>query len=532
MKEGFRYAHAREIARVTLLQELRRPRGAARRGGKLGGILASFLIYLIAGLLSATTLAQGVDPFSLEVFSTSAFMLLVAVFMIMEFSTIVTGSEDLAFYVPLPVSPRSYVAAKMAVTCVFAVGLALVYAIPSVVILPLSGRPAAVLAVHVFSLVSGGLISCLAVTALMGLAVRFVSYKRVREVAAWVQMVLFIGVYGGFTIFQRVLSGAGSSAGIELTPLLMLAPSAWAPSILRLGQGPLASIGLSLALGAPCVLFIAALRVISHAYGGKLTESNAYAPSAKTRGKAMGGRSFLWRSPEEKGISLLIRNLFAHDSQFRMGILVIVPVTVLYLLLILFVYNAPILDPFTPRGRETFTGTLLLYLAVGFYPGYLKSALTYSGQAEAGWIIRVSPADPILILRAARRFILVFFIAPYLALLTAMYIAFTGAVAHVVQHFALISLLIVIETDFMLLFFPQIPFSRPVTTGRRSGGAFLRLFSGAIVLLPIFLLVYFVYPVAAAYWASLAGLVILMFVVRFLGGRRAARKLSSEEFAL
>lgn len=530
MKDALYFPHAGEIARVTLLQELRRPRGSGRRKGRLGGIFASVIIYVMAGFFSATSLAGSADPFTVEVLSTSAFMLLIAVFIIMEFSTIVTGAEDLSFYLPLPVSPKSYVAAKMAVTCIFAAGLAMVYALPALIMLPIAGRPAAVLAVHVFSLVTGGLTSSLAVTALMGLAVRFVSYRRVREVASWAQLLIFLGVYGGYSLFQRALTGAGSALRIEPTVLLFLAPSAWAPSLLYSGIGSLPKIGL--ALGAPCALFIAALRVVSHAYGGKLAESSGYSPPVKDRAGKAGGWSFLWRSPEERGISMLIRNFFAHDSQFRMGILVIVPITVLYILLILFVYNAPILDPFTPRGRVTFPGTLLLYLAVGFFPSYLKSALTYSNQAEASWILHASPADPLLVLRATRRFILVFFIAPYIALLAVMYIAFTGAVAHTLQHFAVITLLIVIETDFMLLFFPQTPFSRQAAAGRRSGGALLRLFSGAIVLLPMFLLVYFVYPIAAAYWASLAVLAALMLTVRVLGGRRAARKLSREEFAL
>ncbi len=535
MKGRVDFAQAGSIARAALVQEFRRPRGAAGRKGRLSGIFASVIIYVFAGFFSASSLLQGVDPFTVEFLSTSAFMLLVAVFIVMEFSTLVTGAEDLSFYLPLPVSSRTYVAAKLGVTCMFALGLSLLYSLPAAILLPIFRRPLWLLGIHIFAVTAGGLTACLLVTSLLGLAVRFVSYKRVREVASWIQLLIFFAVYGGYSIFQRALTGAGALKVAPSAPL-MLAPSAWVPVLLA-ENFSLSGLGAVLAVAVPCLLFIAALRVVSHAYDGKITESAGYAPGIRsgrlkqrTQGKRTG--SLLWGSPEEKGISLLIRRLFTRDSQFRMGILVIVPVTVLYLFLVLFVYNTPILDPFTPRGRDTFTGTLLVYLAVGFFPSYLKNALTYSNQAEAGWILHSSPADPRLVLRAARRFILLFFIAPYLGVLGLVYMVMTGAVAHTLQHFAVISLLILMETDFILFFFPQMPFSRQAATGRRSGAALLRLVSGVIVLLPIFLFVYFVYPFEAAYWASLAGLAALMIAMRLFGERYAARKLSSEEFAL
>jgi hypothetical protein len=531
VREPFHRGQAREIARATVLQEFRRPRGASQRKGRLGGLVASLIIYVMAGLLSAVSFVVGGNLFAVELFSTSAFMLLVAVFTVMEFSTLVTGPEDLEFYLPLPVGSRTYVAAKMAVTCLFSLGLAVVYALPALVFL-FFGLSPAVLGVHAFSLLTGGLMSSLAVTALMGLAVRFVSYRKVREVAGWVQILLFMGVYAGFMFFQRSLSGAGALAGLRLTPLLMLAPSAWAASLLEPGSGALSVMGACLSLGVPLLLFPAALGVVSHAYGGKLVEASVSAPQKKARAGKPAGSGFLWRSPEEKGMSLLIRTLFARDSQFRNGILVIVPITVLYVLIILVMQRAPILDPFTPEGRSTFVKTLLLYFAMGFFPTYIKNALTYSAQAESAWIFYTSPADRLLILRAARRFILVFFIAPYLALLAGLYMVVTKEIIHSLQHFAAVALLIVIEIDVMLLFFPQIPFSRQATAGRRSGAALLRLFAGAIVLLPMYCLVSFAYPSTAAYWGSLAGLCAVMFAVRILGGRYAAAKLSREEFTL
>ena len=519
-------ALAREIARTTLRLELRRSRDSSATRGRRGGLIGSLLVYLFTGVLTALSLARGIDPFTVGMFSTTAFMLLVAVFVVMEFATIVTGPDDLSFYAPLPVPAVAYVSAKIGVTCLFGMAFAVVYTLPGLVILPAFGRSPVVMAVHFFALVDGALVSVLGVIVILGVAVRLVSYKRVREVASWVQFVIFIGVYGGFSFFQRAV-GTATDVRLAFSPLLLLAPSAWGPSVFRLGEGALPVIGFAVSLLVPVLLCVVAVRVVSSAYDGKLAEAGIAAePTGSARARRTGGSGILWRSPEEKGMALLIGNFFRHDSQFRMGVLTIIPVTVLYVGIIVLANRVPLLDPFTPAGRATFGATILLYFAVGFYPSYMKNALTYSSSASASWLLSCSPAEPLLILRAARRFILVFFILPYLVALAAAYAVFTGQVGHTIQHFVVIALLVLIETDILLLFSPQIPFSRPATTGRRGGTVLLRMLAGAVILLPIYLMVLFVYPHPGVYWIAVAVLLGCAAGVRIIGGRYAGRKLS------
>lgn len=524
-------AQRREIVRTTLRMVVRRPRGSTAARGARGGLVSSLIVQVVAGLLIAFGFSRGADPFTVALYSTSSFMLLVAVFVVMEFATIVTGPDDLSFYTPLPVPPRAYVAAKIEVTCFFGLAFAGAYALPALVLLPLMGAPLAFLGQYLYMILDGALISCLLLVVIMGLAVRFVSYQRIRNVAAWVQFFVFFGVYGGFAVFQRLLSASTQGPRLRVSPLLLLAPSAWGPSLLRVGEGAVPAVGVALSVAAPLLLWLAAVRVVAAAYDGKLAEASVAQGHARSRPKKTGGGGVLWRSPEERGMALLIGNLFRHDNQFRMGVLTIIPVTVLYVALIVVVNRAPIIDPFTQAGRAGFSATILLYLALGFYPIYVKNALSYSSQAEASWLFHSSPADPLLILRAARRFILVYFIAPYLLLFAVAYAVSTHAYLHTAQHFVAIALLVLIETDLLLLFAPQIPFSRKPAAGRRGAGMFLRIFAGLVLLAPIYVLVYFVYPHPAAYWAALAVLVACLVAVRLTGRRYAARRLSREEFA-
>jgi hypothetical protein len=526
-----RGGQAGEIIRVTLRMQLRRPRGSSTERGRRGGLISSLVVYLVAGLLLALPLASGGDPFTISFTATTAFMLLLGIFVVMEFATVVTGADDLAFYAPLPVAPRTYVVAKIIVACLLGVSFAVVYALPAIIILPLRGAPPALLGLHLFTLLDGALLSCLLFIVIFGLVVRVVPYRRVRNIAAWFQFAVFIAVYGGSAIFQRTLATRAAGQRLGLTPLLLLSPSAWGPSVFRLGEGTLPLVGLVLSIAAPLLLFAIAVRVVSKAYDGKLAEADVARSRGGARPARTGGGGALWRSPEERGVALLIGNLFRHDAQFRMGVLTIIPISILYVGIIVLVNRAPIIDPFTAAGRAGFGPTILLYLALGFYPNYVKNALTYSSDAEASWLFYSSPADPLLVIRAARRFIVTFFILPYLVLFAGVYAIVTGAVLHTVQHFAAIALLVLIETDLLLLFSPQVPFSRKPAAGRRGGGMLLRLLAGAVLLLPIWLLVAFVYPFPGGWWAAIAVLCACLVVVRVTGRRFAAGKLAREEFS-
>ena len=310
----------------------------------------------------------------------------------------------------------------------------------------------------------------------------------------------------------------------------MFAPSAWAASALLGGEGGLPVLAAALAIGVPVLLFLGSVRVVSQAYDGKLAEAEVVSTRARRHGRVPGSGSLLWRSPEERGIALLISNFLRHDNQFRMGVLTIIPITVLYLGIVLLGVRSPILDPFTAAGRASFGRSILLYLAVGFFPSYLRSALIFSAQAEASWLFHVSPANRLLMVRAARRFILLFFVAPYLLLLAVLCAVLSREILHTLMHFLAISLLVVIEIDLLLLFFPRIPFSRPAALGRRGGSALGRMLNGFLLIVPIWLLVTFVYPYLLAYWLVMAALAALLIVVRVRGQRFAARRLEGEEY--
>jgi hypothetical protein len=524
------FRQALEITRVSFQMEVRGKRRGAGSGGRFRGLISLWLMYVLAGAFMGISVTPSSDPFTMGLIASTAILLLVGTFVVMEFSTIVTGPADLEFYSPLPVSPRTYVTAKIAVACMFAVCFFACFGAPFALITVLRGVAPVLIAGHLFSLLISSVTATLGVITLLGMAVRFVSYGKLRNVAAFFQLILFLLIYGGYAIMQRYLRGIQDTT-IALTPLLLIAPSAWGPSIFRLGNDILAAVGFALSLAVPVVLLITSIRVVSSSYAGTISEAEVFSPKiAKAKGKSkLHTHSILWRSPEERAIALLISNHFRHNSQFRMGILVIVPITLLYLGIILFVNQTSLLDPFTAAGRDSFPQTFLLYLAIGFFPSYVKSALTHSNASDTHWIFLASPADRLKLLAAARTFISIFFITPYLLALAAVYFGFTHALLHTLQHFMVITLLVIIETDVLLLFFPELPFSKPAQTGTRSVQMLTRIVSAFIAPVPVMLLVYFVYPKPLLYWIVLAALAITLVIIRATGMKFAVSRLERQE---
>ncbi len=528
-------AQLRWILQASLRQELRGTRAVSGARRRPRGLISTFLTLGVSGLLAGLAFTGRAEPFAGAFLASSVLMLLVATFVVVEFATIVTGPDDLAFYAPLPVSPATYVAAKLAVVCVFALAAAAAFAMPAIALAAVGGEGIGGLVGLAWSLVSAALTSALAVTAILGFAVRFVPFQRIRSVAFYLQFVIFIGLYGGFALVQRSLRDAMTALSIAFTWPILAAPSAWGAGVLALARdGPAAEpavLGACLSVAAPVLLATLAWRVVAASYEGRIAEASILTARPASRARRRRSRGLLWRTPEERAIALLIGNQFRHEPQFRFTIMAVVPLTVIYLGIILLVNRVPILDPFTPAGRATFGSTILLYLAIGFFPMYLKGGLVNSTQAEASWILHASPANRLLLLRAARRFIIWCFLAPYLLAVGVLFAFLTRAPLHTIQHFAAVTALVLIETDVLLLFFPELPFSKHLQTGQRGAAIVIRLFAAFILLPPLFLLVLLLYPRPLLAWIGLAGLFACLAAVRIAGSRFAARRLELQEMS-
>ena len=148
-----------------------------------------------------------------------------------------------------------------------------------------------------------------------------------------------------------------------------------------------------------------------------------------------------------------------------MGVLSILPLTFIYVLM--GVTSGGMHDPFlTTRGGSAFS---LVTVAVVMFPSMLKPALTRSESFRASWVFFACPADRLRVIRSAKNVVVAFFLAPYLLFIGAIYLYFAHNVLHVLVHIALLGLISHLVLQAYVLLDPELPFSRPMQVGRRSG---------------------------------------------------------------
>jgi hypothetical protein len=240
--------------------------------------------------------------------------------------------------------------------------------------------------------------------------------------------------------------------------------------------------------------------------------------------------SLLWKSFEEKAIALLIKSNFTHDVQFKLSILTIIPLTVLYFFIVIFMYKGSLENPFTPRGIMEFHKTIFLYVAVGFFPFYIKNALAYSKEADACWIFFTTPYNRIKLIHATRRFVFIFFLGPYFLIFFIIYVIMAGIFIPVLLHFLVVILLAFIQTDIFLLFLAEIPFSKKPQQGRMILSLFARMAVSVLLPAPLYFFVVFLYPSPLTFWILVASLTVIAVVVEICGRKKALARLNRQEF--
>ena len=105
-------------------------------------------------------------------------------------------------------------------------------------------------------------------------------------------------------------------------------------------------------------------------------------------------------------------------------------------------------------------------MAVLASPAMLRMLLTRSDAFRASWIFFTCPSDRMRIARSSKDVLVVFFLIPYLLLVSAIYSYVVGNVVHVLVHVAFLGLLAHLVLQLALLLDPALPFSRPMQKGR------------------------------------------------------------------
>jgi len=520
---------ARSIIINTLRQEIR-PKSKLK---KSSGFWSTAIMMLFLGIFSAIVSRFFSDAFTSAFFLVAPLMAFIGNFILIEFHVIATGPEDYNFFASRPVSDSTYLFSKLLSILILILLFSAIFFIPILIINIIKNAAPPVIIGYCYTVFIGSITMSLLILSLFSILNRYVPYKAIRNVTSIVQFILFLGLLLGVNIL--IQQAGDGTLNIEIpadSPLIFL-PNGWAAALFALKDGtvvPYFAVIIPFVLGAFLLRYVK--NVISLNYASKFAVENISTANKKNN-KNPSIRFRFWRQSESQAFIILLNKLIRHNTQIRSSFLMIFPLTVFYFIMVLFINNEPISDPFTDAGRENFLSTANLYIMFSIIPLLVKNALTYSTEKSASWIFFSAPIKRIKLIDTARTFLLMFFVIPYTLIIFSVFVSFTGALFHSIQHFLVIMLILLILIDILLYYFPEIPFSKDYKRGQNGAVIFFRVIA-VIIIFPQVLnfLVTVMYQSAAAYWSGIGILFVLWFGVHILGKLYADKVLRQKDFSV
>jgi hypothetical protein len=533
---GIDYTQWQALVRAAIKLDLRQagldPRGRRRSGGPLRVVLRMSLVYVLTGTMLGAIVLAAEDPFTSGVLVVSAAMFLVALSVLVEYHAVVVSPDDHLVIGALPVSSRTYFAARLT-NLVFYIGLqATAFGVLPVLAYTFRGgfRPHLGLAAAAALYLSSAT-SAIAMVSVYAALLRFVHPTRLKRALSYVQFALSFVLYGGWALLvQFVGPRSRNIIGPINSPWWFLNPASWFASYLALAQGTLALKYWLPAAGSLVLLGsfgAVALRYLSFDYSERLGALSA--AGERPRAARAGAGLPIFRRNEGRAVALLIRAQFRQDLRFRLSVLSILPLTLFYLVYGL--REGPLLDPFV-HPDNALRGWFLLYMAVLAFPLILIPQMAQSDAYRASWVFYATPASRPALVLSMKDFMTVYFVLPYLAFVGLIMSYFFESFFHVVLHMAVLALVGHITLQVAIRLLPGLPFSQPVQKGSQPGrflAIWLVLSAVSAVVLPV--LSSWIYPSLARSAATLVGLGLTTVLLERLLRMHLERLTSGMEFA-
>lgn len=494
----------RALVQTSLRSDIRHLRGIVGRSATAGissvaGALFSQLLY---GGLCALFIVTMPDVF----LSSTVYIVLLAstlgLALLVDFTGIVLSPDDHAILAHRPVDGRTFFAARLTSVVVYMWLLTAPFAVlPTIAYLTRwsGGSVAAALASLAAAFATATLVPLVAIVLFVSL-MTLIPPDRLQRGLGYLQFTLSFLFVGGFFLYSRSLRQLGQLQ-ISKTPLAYLNPATWLVAWVELADGrgtSLDAVVAALPIVAGAILIVVARGHLSLAYAEQL---GARVTERRTAGRGHLPLQTLIAGPAHHAVSMLARAQFRVDQKFRLGVLGILPLTVIYLLA-----GFADTDGTTVLGREP----VLVYYAVLFFPAMLRQFLVHSEAWRASWIFHAAPMPFEELVVGLKNTVVARFLVPYLVVVLMLLQWFVPRPwLELVVHGIVLGLLshAVLVLDLWLN--PALPFSQPTRQGARSFALLLLMLPvvGVITTMPLWQP--YVYASTARMFAALGVLVVV-----------------------
>jgi len=486
-KTGVDTNQLNEILKVKLLMDNRRPKAmfAVKKGAKNNGQQSPWLIgffQLLMGFFIGLVLLLNNMPYVGQTYYFLIFMVLMALTLISDFTTVLVDTRDQFILLPRPVNDRTIAVSRILHISIYVLRLALLQGLPAMIIIWYLDGP---LAVPIFfvQLLEATFLSIFMVNIVYLLLMRSVSPQRFKDVISYFQIGFSVLIFAAYYLLPRLIN-VSVLGNIDLLThwWAYLLPPVWIAAMNELLihasrsnyiTSLLAIIGFTLPLAG---LWLVA-KVLAPGFNRRLAVIATSDGNNNTTGKIKKAGRFnfiekisdlLAPDPVENAGFRITWKLAARTREFKMKVypsFAYVPIYFLY-----FALNGKG-DSLSDRWDKLQSGhtyVFLIYLCT-FILSAMLMHISMSEKYKSAWVYYALPiGEPGKILSGMYKAIITLYFLPYCLLLSIGIVAVwgPGAINDVILAF-LISLIYGI---LMALFMVKgLPFSNPVVV-KQGGG--------------------------------------------------------------
>jgi len=469
---GVDYEQWKALTLVALKLDFRQGRfGRSRTGDtrQVAMLVTQAIVYSMYGGFMAILVWSTRDLFLAVAALMTYVMFIVGTTVLLEHNSVLTSPQDYGILGFRPITSRTYFFARLANALAYTTAITTVATyLPAVSLFLRHGALVGLAGLAAFYGCS--FFTAFAILFGYGWLMNAIGADTLKRALSYVQLVMSFAIYGGYMLMSRVVSASAlQSLSLPKSPWLLLVPPAWFAAYLDVASGNATSFELLIA-GLSVIGLVALASGLSGRLSMDYSDRLAAIAASTQKVRATRGNSrpgWWFRTGEARAVSVLVRAQFRNDQRFRMGVLGILQMTLIYVFIGL--RDGNLQDPFVQSHRGT--AFSLVTVAVLMFPALLKQALTHSEQFRASWIFFACPSDRLSLIRSAKNVVLAYFLAPYLLFVFAVYVVVIGigSIGHIALHMALLGLISHLVLQAYILLDPDLPFSRPAQTGRRSG---------------------------------------------------------------
>jgi ABC-2 type transport system permease protein len=480
-KTGVNIEQLQEILRVKLLMDNRRPRavfgGKAKAGKAPNPILANILIVFMGGLMCIVLFISKM-PLTGQTLYFSIFMVMMALTLISDFTTVLIDNRDQFIISPRPVNDRTVAMARFLHVTLYIIRIALLQGLPGILVIAfIDGAPA--IPLFLFQVIEATLLSVLLVNLVYFILLKVVSPQKFKDIISYVQIGFSISIFAVYYLVPRLVS-VSVFKNIDLLShkWTYLLPPVWIASLnevifhadrANLIIVVLAIVGLIFPIiGIWFVAKVLApgfnrkLAIVGTADGNDIATKKQYKTDFRDK-----LANIVATDPIENAGFKITWKLAARTREFKMKVFPAFAYVPIYFIYFTFNGKGETLGDKYERLQHNSTYIFLIYLTTFVLSSILQN-VSQSAKYKSAWVYYTLPIDqPGKILAGMYKAIIVIYFIPYCLIISIATVVIWGpsTINDVILAFTISTIYGMLMALFLV---KGLPFSKPIMV--KAGG--------------------------------------------------------------